>query len=60
MGNVDKSNRYSAEEMRRTLIIDAAQNIHFTIDQVPKLETIRSWISQYSKGFSRKGASKFK
>lgn len=52
-GNHDKSQRYTPELMHQELIEEAKNNDNFTLEQVPKVETIRNWISRYSSAMKK-------
>ena len=51
-GNYDKSQRYTPESMHQELI-EEANNNNFTLEQIPKVETIRNWISRYSSAMKK-------
>lgn len=52
-GNYDKSQRYTPESMHQELVEEANNNNSFTLEQVPKVETIRNWISRYSSAIKK-------
>ena len=47
-GNHDKSQRFTPEDMHKELLEESACNSQFSPDEIPKVETIRNWISRYS------------
>jgi len=52
-GNHDKSQRYTPESMYQELVEEAENNNNFMLEQVPKVETIRNWISKYSSAMKK-------
>ncbi|CAJ0843966.1 2348_t:CDS:10 [Entrophospora sp. SA101] len=59
-GNYDKSQRYTPESMHQELVEEANNNNNFTLEQIPKVETIRNWISRYSSAMKKDISDKIK
>jgi hypothetical protein len=57
-GNSDKSLRCTPESMHQKLVEEANNNCHFTPEQIPKVETIRNWISKYSSAMKKDASDK--
>ena len=57
IGDADKTKRYTAETMLEELNNMATEG-HFDISEVPKLKTIRGWITTYAAALKRRNAEK--
>jgi hypothetical protein len=55
-GNADKSDRYSANDMLSELI-HMSNNGELDPEIIPKVETIKNWISRYSAACKREMAA---
>nr|CAG8544533.1 13954_t:CDS:2 [Entrophospora candida] len=55
---LDKSQRFTPEDMHKELIEESAHSAQFSHDEIPKVETIRNWVSRYSAEMKRDVADK--
>lgn len=58
LGNYDKSQRFTPEDMHNELIEESVHNAQFSLDEIPKVETIRNWVSRYSAEMKKDVADK--
>ncbi|CAG8809850.1 10783_t:CDS:2, partial [Gigaspora margarita] len=56
-GNINKSDRYTAEDMHNELV-QRAKDGEIKIKEVPKVTTIQNWISCYTQEHRQKAATK--
>ncbi|CAJ0900174.1 5776_t:CDS:2, partial [Entrophospora sp. SA101] len=57
-GEADRTRRYTAETMLEVLNVMAEEEGQFDKSKVPKLQTIRGWITSYAAVFKRKNAKR--
>jgi hypothetical protein len=56
-GNANKSNRYSEQDMYYELV-DMADKGEIDKNKIPKIQTIKGWISRYSRQVKKEAAEK--
>ena len=57
-GEADRTRRYTAETMLEELNVMAEEEGQFDKSEVPKLQTIRGWITSYAAVFKKKNAKR--
>jgi hypothetical protein len=55
-GTMNKSDRYNAESMHANLVVMGEEG-NLDKEEIPKIETIKNWISRYSATFKKESAS---
>ena len=58
LGNYDKSQRFTPEDRHKELIEESVHNAQFSLDEIPKVETICNQVSRYSAEMKKDVADK--